>query len=478
MYFEASSLVRAKWLERTEYANETVYRACIDIQSKNETIAVAVEAIPTLRSGLQLMTVPAQVEHFAGCIFINDENKVLTPTGELLSDRAFKANYGGYIFDLAFGDADGKTTTDAWKAFTESQGNHFPIASTTCFVPPQVLGMYEGMANTYRPANTKRIPGNSLIRDHVRILFQDERNEEILMSYMASLVQNIGIKFQWCPLIQGTEGNGKTYFINKLAECIGQEFSFIPNSTDLDNKFNYWMYKKFFIGVDEIEINGNFDKLDLLKIYIASKRIDIQGKGRDQKTCDNYANFLMCTNSKRAVPMTGNTRRYAPLFCKQQTRAEVEQQMSGSYFPKLWSENYATINDYLHNYSIAPEFDPAKGCQMAPITSNTLEVVELTENNATKQVREIIEEEPIGLRGGWVSSIALKRHAGRINNAVIQLKALGYIKHPGLRNKGQLNNPTTIDDNKKPVLYIKEDHYSCGMFSDKQIREAYLNDQQ
>jgi hypothetical protein len=61
------------------------------------------------------------------------------------------------------------------------------------------------------PINTPRKAGDAgpFLR-HLAKLLPDERDRSILLAYMAASIQHKGVKFQWAPLIQGAEGNGKT----------------------------------------------------------------------------------------------------------------------------------------------------------------------------------------------------------------------------------------------------------------------------
>src|SRR5690606_20264859 len=64
--------------------------------------------------------------------------------------------------------------------------------------------------NVYRPLPGARAAGDpSVFLDHLARMLPDEGDRRILLSWMAAAVQNPGVKFQWWPIIQGCEGNGK-----------------------------------------------------------------------------------------------------------------------------------------------------------------------------------------------------------------------------------------------------------------------------
>ena len=101
-----------------------------------------------------------------------------------------------------------------------------------------------------------------------------------------------------------------------------------------------------------------------------------------------------------------------------------------------------------------------------------------------QEVIEAIEENRVGFAGGWVSSVALERllkemRADRMiprNKRRDMMRTLGYDLHPALPN-GRVNNPISLDENKKPCLYIKNGHVSLNFSSPSDIAAAYVKAQ-
>lgn len=483
--FRQSALMREKWDRgagsRGTYGMITILNAVehtVNVLSKRaETVSdPETEGIEGLRGGSQFMGVTGQVDHFKGCVYIRDLHRVLIPDGGLLKSEQFNATMGGHVFSL---DLVGeKTTRKAFEAFTECMGFIFPKVQEACFrpeCPPATVIEEEGrlMVNIYTPISTRSTPGDPApFTGHVARLIPHPTDRAILLAYMAALVQYPGVKFQWCPLIQGVQGNGKTLLITSLTHAVGSRYSHLPNPEDIANKFNSWILGKLFIGVEEVYVADRRELVNVLKPLVTNKRVDIQGKGTDQKTGDNRANFLMTTNHKEAMPITDDDRRYAIFFCAQQHLEDLARDgMSGSYFPDLyrWADNggYAIINHYLRNYPIPDALNPATSCHRAPMTSSTGEAVRASMGSIEQEVMEAIEEGRPGFAGGWVSSLALdrlldeRRLASRLPRSRRKelLTSLGYEWHPALGN-GRVHN-AFIDVGGiagKPVLYIKRGH--------------------
>jgi len=446
-----------------------------------------------IREGFQFLGLTQQQELFAGCCYIRDIHRVFTPDGALLKPEQFKTTYGGFVF--ALDSLNDKITRNAWEAFTESQGVRFPKAHGLCFrpeCPPGSMIEEEGriLLNSYVPVPIPRQKGDATpFLNHLAKLLPVRRDRDILLAYMAACVQYPGVKFQWCPLLQGMEGNGKTLIISCIANAVGQRYTHMPNAQDLGNAFNRWLYEKLFIGVEEVYVSDRREVLDALKPMITNDRIEIQGKGADQVTLDNRANFIMCSNHKDAILKTRTDRRFAVFYTAQQELADMEAAgMTGDYFPKLYhwlkrEGGYAVVTDYLHTYQIPDELNPAGACHRAPVTSSTEEAVALSLGGVEQEIMEAVDEGRPGFSGGWISSMALDRllESRRDSRRVPQnrrrsvLRSLGYDLHPHLPG-GRANSVVPLDGG-KPRLYIRTGHPDQALTKGSDIVAAYVKAQ-
>lgn len=427
---------------------------------------------PTLKSGFQYLAGDQQIAHFRGCTYISSAHKVFTPKGDLLDMGRFNAKYGGYVFQLD--EIGEKTTKKAWEAFTESQLVKYPQADDTWFRPDMAQGeliLHEGkvFVNTFAPIETERIKGDvSPFLTHISKLLPVGRDQEILLSYMAACVQHQGVKFQWCPLIQGTEGNGKTLLTRCVAKAIGERYTHFPPAHEIAEKFNGWIFTNIFIGVEDIYVSEHKKEiLEVLKPMITGDRLGKRVMNQDQTTGETYANFMLNSNHKDAIRKTENDRRFCIFYTAQQEAKDLTRDsMDGSYMVELYrwlkGDGYAIVNDFLRSYLIKDEFNPATSCHRAPQTSSTLEAVGQSMGSIEHLVKEALEEGYIGMMNGWISTVALDRflrlykseRSIPINKRKAFLENLGYIAHPALVD-GRSNVGIAIDEGKKPRLYVK-----------------------
>lgn len=456
--------------------------------------APPINRTPTVITGYQYLPADLQIRHFTGCVYVQDYHRIFTPSGSMLKADQFNAVYGGYTFQLD--ESGDKTTRKAWEAFTESQIVRYPKSEGTCFRPEMPSGEIiteEGktFVNVYVPVEINKITGDpepfiTLLKKILPV----KRDRDILLSYMAACIQYKGIKFQWAPLIQGTEGNGKTLLTRCVARAIGKRYTHYPKAADLDNKFNSWLLNKLFIGVEDVYVPDNRrEVIETLKPMITSgDGIEIQCKGVDQITADICANFMLNSNHRDAIQKTQADRRFAVFYTAQQSAEDlIRDGMDGDYFPNLYkwlkSEGYAIVADYLHTYKIPDALNPATKCQRAPETSTTQEAISASRGSVEQEILEAIDENRPGFIGGWISSMALERllqnmrMSRRIphNKRRELLKTLGYDWHPHLNN-GRVNNPINLDGG-KPRLFVRSGHIALNITVPKDIAAAYEAEQ-
>lgn len=393
------------------------------------------------RSGSPIMSPAEQAKHFAGCVYVREPHKVRTPDGALLKPEQFNASLGGYAFVIA---DDGKTTRKAFECFTESQMVVFPQADSGCFrpeLPPGQIITESGrqLVNTYVPAMGEQVPGDvTPFLDHVARILPSEADREIALSYLAACVQLVGKKFQWAPVVQGVEGNGKSLLSRCASKVVGERYVHYPNAADITSRFNGWLEGKLLIVIEEMKTAGRQEVADILKPMITNDRIEVQGKGQDQRTADNRANFLIFSNHPDAVLKTASDRRYCVLFTAQQGAGDlIRDGMTDQYFAGLygWLENggYAHVAHYLATRPITVDV-----MGRAPVTSSTAEAIRSSAGVAEQLIQEGIELDEWGFRGDLVCTKAASDHLLRAGKrlgpqrVVEVLASLGYVKHPAL----------------------------------------------
>jgi len=477
------------WLDNKDKTTEELRKTLTPIQSAAAPLDDDIIE-PEILSGYQYLGATQQIEYFKGCVYIQEIHKVFTPNGALLKSEQFNATYGGYTFQLD--DGGDKVTRKAWDAFTESQIVRYPKAEAMAFRPLQSPGALlneDGrlLLNAYLPIETKRLEGDPApFLLHLAKVLPNEHDRSILLAYMAACIQHKGIKFQWAPLIQGVEGNGKTLFTRCVAFAIGDKYTHLPPASEISEKFNEWLFNKLFIGIEDVYVPDHKKEIiEVLKPMITNDRLAKRAMQVAQVMGDNFANFILNSNYKDGIRKTRNDRRFAVFYCAQQVATDiVRDKMDGSYFPDLYNwlkaDGYAIVANYLTNYAIPDELNPAGACHRAPETTSTDEAIFTSLGGVEQEILEAVEEGRPGFAGGWISSVAVERllyaiHATRTiphNKRKDLLELLGYVWHPALID-GRVNNPIPMDDNKKPRLFVRKGHINCNIQGAAEVARVY-----
>lgn len=442
-----------------------------------------------------MLTAQEQAEYFKGCISVVSLGRILTPKNQLLDSTRFNIEYGGKIFILSAGDA-AKTTDEPWKAATRGQGFKVPSVQDLCFrpdLPPREIvvdDLNRRVVNSYMPVNVARTDGDvTPFLNHVAKMLPVESDREILLAYMAACVQYPGVKFQWCPIIQGIKGNGKTLLTTALSYAVGERYVHSVNAEELGGggtKFNSWLFQKLLIVIEEIYVRGNYGLIESLKPLITNTRIEFQAKGQDQFTGDNRANFLMATNHKDAVPIEEDERRYSMFYTAQQSPEDMTRDgfifpngAPTAYMSSLYDWFNATnsfagqepgkhhVAGFLARYAIPADLNPAGALHRAPRTSAWTEARSRSASPAEEAVADAIADGVVGFRNGWLSGWALEKLFDEKKLKVSRrmyrdtLVKLGFVPHPQLLD-GRAGSPIFQEDARKSRLYILKNHPSLS----------------
>jgi hypothetical protein len=516
-----SNLVRSKWEERAGYLVGTINRACGSQKQwykdprgvvtpttqqppavetatlyaagpQGSTDAAAGVSFPippaptgssvppaplTIDGGAQqrppvgdYLTLTQQLHLFNGCVYVQDVHQVMLPQGYLLSSERFDAEFSGYTFAVT---ADGQTPAKkAWDAFVHSQVYNFPKVKGAFFDPrraPREVMLRDGWTfiNSWVPIDIPRARGDvTPYLQHLKRILPLGNDAEILLAYFAAVVQFPGYKFQWWPLIQGVEGNGKTILSDLLESAVGARYTHWPKASEIGSKFNTPFYGKILVLVEDVKISEARESLwETLKPMITGRRLEIEAKGIDKVMREVCFNGVLNTNHKNGIRKTRNDRRICPFFCAQQHESDLARDgLTEEYFNGLrdWIANGGRelVAEFLASYPIPDQWNPVTKAIRAPKTTATEEAITAGLGSVEQEILEAIDQGRPGFKGGWVSSTALDVLLAQLGKGTTiprnkrreLLESLGYTLHPALPNGRSTVNDT---DGNRPLLYIK-----------------------
>lgn len=495
-----SKMVRDKWDESrkdTTFLRETIFNAVLSCQ--------AVHYIKPIVAPQQAGKLSAKViDHntyigrndmmglFDGCVYVQDENEILIPNGDLVDQPRFKARYAGYTFTMD--NENTKLSKDAWDCFINNSLIQFPRADGTVFDPSiEFQGVVERAGrvwvNTYKAPVVDRRPGDaSRFVDLVNRLLPNGDDAIILMSYLAAVVQYPGVKFRWAPFIQGTTGNGKSTVVACLKHALGNKYIFSVKAGMIENNFNAWLEKNILYVADDIySSRDRTDMMEALKAMITEVDQGVTYKGIDSMQKVICGNFIFTDNHKDAMQKRDDSRRICTLYCAQQSKFDRKRDgLTKSFFvgPNglvKWLNNggYAFVAELLHTMPIDPRYNPAEECQEAPDTSVTHEAIVDGRTGLEHDVAEWVELQEPGFCGDFVSVVMLKKKMEAMPRAMksspLKIKEmmlrLGYEQHRGLPD-GRLPFDVQPDDT-RPILYVKRDCLAANLTDAAQVGRLY-----
>lgn len=432
---------------------------------------------------------------FKGMCYVQDIHSIQLADGSQATKERFDSMLGGPQFAMT---ADGqKPSKSAWDAYTLSEIFRFPRVETQYFKPSDTLGqtrVREGRReiNMYKPANVRRVSGDPApFLDLLRRMLPNGRDADILVYYMASCVQNLGTKFTWCPFVQGAKGNGKTTIGKVLEYCMSLKYTHWAKADQLGEKFNSVLVGKLLIIVDEMYSEDARELQEVLKVLVTADRIEVRPMYGEKTMKEVCFNMLLFSNHYTGVRIDMDERRYAPLFCAQQSKSDrVKHGLDAAYFIKLrkwlWgnnSEGAAVVFEYLSTLAIPDELNPATDCIYAPTTTSTKLASTASLGGVEQEIVEAIQQGQDGFRNGWISSAAVdillikvgKDRAIPRNARRNILLGLGYELHPSLPD-GLL--PFPQPDGSKARLYVTKGHpWAVDHLTPDQVRQGYTEAQ-
>lgn len=482
--------LKIRGLEDTEEVRTLVLAACTATNSWASGDASVIEGLPP---GVKVIAEDdpfygpeKQIEIFGGHAYVARHNKIATPGGELYEQSAFNAVMPAGIYTMCPKET---VTKKPWDVFVGSMLVRFQRVDDVAFRPDLLPGhvyVEEGVSffNRYVPYTAPRREGDaSPFLRHIALMLPDPRDQQILLTWMAAVVQHPGRKFRWAPVIQGWEGNGKGLLQDIMQRAVGRKYTHLAQAADIGNKFNAWIVGRLLVCVSEVDASRDAEVIDALKPMISDDFVAVQGKGVDQATARNFANFMFSTNKPGAMGKAVEGRRYAVFYTAQQTAEDVKRDMPNAYFVELqkWFEEGGreiAIN-FLATMPLLEQFNPAGLAIDAPRTSSFEASKVAAQGSVEQALMDAVAEGREGFRGGFIGSHGVKavlqelRKENQVapNKRRDVLKSIGYDWHPALTD-GRATRPSKVNGTKE-VIFVKMDHPAAQLQTAAQVMAKY-----
>jgi hypothetical protein len=201
--------------------------------------------------------------------------------------------------------------------------------------------------NYWRPSNVKPAPGDpSPFINHVRYLYPGEEGD-IFLDYLAFQVQCPGEKVHWAVLLEGDQGNGKSYFATVMRLVLGPHNVKMVSNDQLHETFTQWQRNTQLVVVEEMMAKARLELMNKLKPIITEDWCTIREMYRPPYEQPNRFNFLFFSNHQDSLIIDNTDRRY----CILKTDAKPHPESNAYYGPLFdWTRaNAAVIAHCLKN---------------------------------------------------------------------------------------------------------------------------------
>jgi hypothetical protein len=282
------------------------------------------------------------------------------------------------------------------------------------------------------------IEARDMIESHLNFLLGDKLERDLILDWMAHQVQNPGVLVGYCPLILGTQGDGKTTIGRIVRAAIGGRNVTMIDNDSINSSFTGWANSSSTAIIEEIRASGinRFTIYDRLKSFITNVDVNITRKGFDPITVENVTNYIAFTNSPDAVPINDSDRRFYILETRH-LGDKFDHIGNAEHFDRVYDcidNNPNGIFRYLTNHKISESF---KKQRTPPQSAAKQRMIENSMSSGALAIKERIEMfgEILFIGGGLSTTLLYKKDSSQFvydlpkNKAMsFAMAELGYIK--------------------------------------------------
>lgn len=263
----------------------------------------------------------------------------------------------------------------------------FEIVQTICYRPdgPTII---DRKFNMWADPGVVPLAGEpKIFLEHVRYLIPSEAERELLLSWLAWIVQHPEQKVQYAVLIVGRGGTGKSWLGKVMERIFGADNVVLISEEDaLTSTFNGFSENKRLVFVHETPPKEITALLDKLKGLITERELLINRKGIERYKAENFANLMAISNEDVKINLTN--RRWAVIRAADDAVGldahGRETAAHAAYYTRLWdvvppdgkiTEELRRVVGYLRSRDLSA-FSPL----LAPMTGTKEEAAEVDDD--------------------------------------------------------------------------------------------------
>lgn len=239
------------------------------------------------------------------------------------------------------------------------------------------------------------------VRAHIGHLLVDEDEQRMLLDWLAWVVQHPGRHVNYAVLLQGVEGDGKSFFAEFLRAVMGVSNVRMSNAdTIITSPFTDWVYGHCVCCVEEVRFASNrgvdkWQAINKIKPFVTNNVIEVHPKGKPTFDATNTVSYLLFSNFKDALPIDENSRRFLVLFSQWQRKEDIRafKEANPKYYVRLYLalvESAGALRQWMLDHECSHDFDPLGD---APDTKARTTMIRKSKPEFVQVLDEIIAED-------------------------------------------------------------------------------------
>lgn len=352
----------------------------------------------------EIISAPPWVKPWVYCSQTDELFNIVNRTQ--MTRAAFNVSHARYLLTPTE-RLEGKSVPETQPVDAVVNLYQIPVVYNRMFMPGQpALYSLNGVdyANSYTEEGIPELPGElspveeeaiQIFLDHLAHIIANESDRLVFLDFLTYVVQNPGSRINWAILLQGAEGDGKSFFSNVLEAVCGENNVNMIAGNALEEKYNPWAENALVCFIEDVRLHGNnrFDAINTLKPMITNAKVSIRRMQTNLYSVINTMNYILTANVKDAMPVGEEDSRIFPIFTRFQRASDLERFKieNPHYYDRLFAvlQFAGALRQFFLLRKISPNFNPKA---RAPKSSYRREMIMLNKTEEVAALEDTLEE--------------------------------------------------------------------------------------
>lgn len=173
----------------------------------------------------------------------------------------------------------------------------------------RLLNTYVAPEHTVAPENPTRF------FSHLEYLVPEDDERQVLIGYLAHLVQRPADKITYAMTLLSPQGAGKTYLHEVMSRVLGTQNVRVINGRSLDDRFRRHMAGRVLLILEEVSMADKSETYEGLKALITNEADEFEAKYMPMETMQTPRGVMLFTNHAHALYLPQDDRRFFVIRC-------------------------------------------------------------------------------------------------------------------------------------------------------------------